>query len=152
MASEPAAQPPSTPHGARFQRRSVARVSSQPWTTASCSTFMYQWIGRWRLGHEPPPSPRPETQGRNPPDRLAGDLRGHLRLAEPALPEPDRHLGHAQPRAQHAPGELDLEDVALGARAREVDRLQGRGAEALEPAREVAHLHAEHVAGVRAPR
>src|SRR3954469_11233030 len=149
MASEPAAQPPRTPQGLRFQRRSAARVSSQPWTTASSSTFMYQWMGSPRLGHEPAPAPRPEAQGRNPPDRLAGDPGGHLRAAHPPLPEADGHLLHPQAGPQHAPGELDLEHVALGAGARVVDRLQRGGAEALEAPGEVAHVHAEHVAGVR---
>src|SRR4051795_9022134 len=86
MASEPAAQPPRTPQGFRFQRRSAARVSSQPWTTASSSTFMYQWIGSRRLGHEPTPAPRPEPQGRNPPDRPPGGPGGHLSAAPPPPP------------------------------------------------------------------
>src|SRR5690242_8155440 len=84
-ASEPSAQLRATRPGLACQRPSVARVSSQPWTTASCSAFMYQWIGRQAVRLQRTPPPRPIAQGRNAPGRLEGDLRGHLRLAEAAL-------------------------------------------------------------------
>src|SRR4051812_19264666 len=101
--------------GFAFQRFRVARVSSQPWTTASCSAFMYQWIGRELARLQRAPPPRPVAQRRNAPSRLERDLRGHLRFAQPALAEADRHLDDLQSEQQRAVGELDLEGVALRA-------------------------------------
>src|SRR3954470_8970370 len=105
---------------------------------------MRQRVGRNGLWRGRTPAPRPVAQGGNAPGRLEGDLRGHLRLPEPALAEADRHLDDLEAQQQRAVGELDLERVALRARRARVDALQGRGAKALEATGQVADLHAEH--------
>ena len=135
---------PTTGSGRAFQARSVARVSAQPRTRASCSRV-----------HLPCRSARAaaelEAQRRHAPGRLERDRAGHLRLALAPLVEDDRQLGDAQPGAQRAVGQLDLERVALRARA---SRSRSRPAPrrgSLEAAGEVAHRHAQHGLRVRQP-
>src|SRR5215203_5060612 len=96
------------------------------------------------------PAPWPVAQRGNAPRRLEGDLRGHLRLAEAALTEADRDLDDLEPEREHAPRQLDLERVALRLGAGRVDGAQGACAEALEPAREIAHADTEDAPSIAA--
>ena len=66
------------------------------------------------------------------------DRAGHLRLADAAVAEDDRHLDHAEAGADGAVGGLDLERVAERRDRLEVDRLEHLAAEDLEAAGEVA--------------
>ena len=56
--------------------------------------------------------------------RLANVGSAHLGDAEFALGEGDRHLDDDEPVVQGAPGQIDLEAVALGVHAVEIDRLE----------------------------
>ena len=61
-----------------------------------------------------------------------------------AIVEGDRNLLYAEPGAQGAVGQLDLECVTGGAQALQVDGLQHGGREALEAASQVPHLEPKH--------
>src|SRR3954451_18015536 len=149
-ASEPSAHERRNPHGWALQRRNAARVSSQPWTRASSSAFMYQCIGSRGRIPQRAPAARSEAQRGHAPGPLEGDAGRHLRIPVPPLAEPYRHLDDLQPERKRAPRQLDLERVALRAGAGRVDRLQRGRAEALEAAGEIADADAEHVARVPA--
>src|ERR1700704_6842645 len=90
----------------------------------------------------------PEAQPRDEPHRLGRDPPRHLALAELAVAKDDRHLGDVETGTDGAIRKLDLERVPLRAHAVEVDRLEHLAAEALEAARQVADLQAEHDARV----
>src|SRR6476661_7825556 len=60
---------------------------------------------------------------------LGADAQRHLRVAPHAVGERDRHLRDASAVLPDAVAELDLEAVALGARARVVGALQDVGPE-----------------------
>ena len=85
-----------------------------------------------------------QPQQRHLPDRLEHDRARHLRAADLAVDEADRHLPDAEALAQRAVGQLDLERVAARVHRVEVDRLEHGAPEALEAAGQVAHRHAEH--------
>src|SRR5512146_547331 len=91
-----------------------------------------------------------EAQHRNAPGGLGDDRAVHLGLTCAALAEDDRHLDHLESALDRAVGHLDLEGIAARVDRVEVDRLEHLAAEALEAAGEIAHLHAQHEAGVGA--
>ncbi len=62
----------------------------------------------------------------DPHERLAHDRAAHLALAALALGERDRHLDDPEARPQCAPGQVDLEAVALRRHRGVVDALQHR--------------------------
>src|SRR5215204_1882313 len=74
----------------------------------------------------------------------------HLRAPVLAIVEEDRNLLDAETGTQRAVGQLDLEGVAARAHARQVDGLEDLGSKALEPAREIADVDPEHLAGIPA--
>ena len=81
--------------------------------------------------------PAVAPQARDHAHALERDRRAHLRVAGGALAERERHLDDAQPGAMRALRRLDLEDVALRARRRDVDRVEGGGEPELEAAGEI---------------
>src|SRR2546421_10208837 len=85
----------------------------------------------------------PEPEQGHLPDRLQHDRAAHLRAADLAVDERDRHLDDAEARPQRAVGRLDLERVAARVDRVEVDPLQHVAPVALEAPREVAHADAE---------
>src|SRR5919204_4457703 len=78
------------------------------------------------------------AQSRHLPDRLEHDVAAHLRAADGAVDERDRHLDHAKARAERPVRRLDLEGVAPRRHGVEVDRLEHVAPVALEAAGEVA--------------
>src|SRR5512134_2524034 len=89
------------------------------------------------------PGERREADRPHLAERLEHDPPRHLRAAHAAILEEDRHLRHAEARADGAGGELELEGVARALDGAELDRLEHLAAEALEAAGEVPHVHAE---------
>src|SRR3954447_20157191 len=68
------------------------------------------------------------------PQRLAHDGAAHLGLADGALGEGDGHLDDLEAGLDGAPGEVDLEAVALRGHRLDVDLLQDLAAKRLEAA------------------
>src|SRR4051812_37690940 len=89
---------------------------------------------RTRLGAY---TPRAEAQRGHLEDRLRSDRRAHLRGAPLAVAEHDRDLAHLEAGLDRAVGQLDLEAVAVGVDAVEVERLEHLPPEALEAAGQV---------------
>src|SRR4051794_32625008 len=74
-----------------------------------------------------PEEPVPDRPPRDEGEGLDDDPARHLRRSSCPIDERDRHFDHTPAPADEAIRHLDLEPVALGADAREVDRLEGRG-------------------------
>ena len=89
--------------------------------------------------HEPAQAP-PRHQA----ERLDHDERRHLRLAGLAVDEADRHLGDGGAVLARPVRHLDLEAVALGPDAVEVEPAQDLGRVGPVPRRRVGHAEAEH--------
>src|SRR5689334_21520889 len=89
-----------------------------------------------------------EAQSGHFPHRLERDPGRHLRVPFTPLSKADRHLPHREALLDRPVRELDLEAVAVGVHAVQVDPLEHPPVEALEPAGEVAHVHAEQRARV----
>src|SRR5688572_11158608 len=80
-----------------------------------------------------------ESQPPDAPDRLAHDALAHLGLPRLALDEDDRHLADPEAGTERAELELDLEGISIRPDALDVHPLEHLAAEAVEPARRVAH-------------
>src|SRR5919112_2850068 len=89
-----------------------------------------------------------QAQPRDQHQRLEGDRKRHLALTRLAVAERDRHLGDREAGQQRAIGELDVEDVALSAQGRRLDRLEDLTAHAAKPAGQVVDPNAEYGSGV----
>ena len=89
----------------------------------------------------------------HPPHRLGRDPPGHLRLPVLALAEDDRDLdGRGSRRARRGRSARPGRRSRASARRSRSIASQHLGAEALEAAGEVAHVEAQHDAGVQAAR
>src|SRR5579872_3738367 len=82
-----------------------------------------------------------EAQQRHAPHGLEHDRPAHLRASTRAIGEDDRHLDDPEARLPRAVGRLDLERIAPGGDAIEVDRLEHASREALEAAGRILHAH-----------
>ena len=91
-----------------------------------------------------------EAEPQHKPRRLDRDAPGHLRLAAGAVREHDRYLGEAEARLRARVVDLDLERVAIRPESRQIEQLDGRALEALEPARAIADRDAEKESRVEA--
>ena len=98
------------------QRCRVVTVSSQPRTSASCSVLLLMPTASAARARTS--SGRAQPHRRDAPRRLERDVARQLGRALAPLAERDRQLHDAQPGAQHAVGELDLERVAARPRGR----------------------------------
>src|SRR5699024_5165998 len=87
---------------------------------------------------------RPQAKAHDEEHRLARDATGHLRGAERALAEDDRHLDDASPAAMRPPGRLDLEAVAGCGDLAQPDGVEQVRAPGLEAAGEVPIREEEH--------
>jgi len=80
--------------------------------------------------------------------RLAHDVAAHLGVADLTLAAGDGHLDHAEPEPDRAPGQVDLEAVALGGHLLQPHGAQGVRAVGAVPGRRVVDRHAEQGARV----
>ncbi len=83
------------------------------------------------------------------PDRLEHDAAAHLRAADLAVDERDRHFDDAEAGTKGAVRGLDLKCVAPGVDGVEVDRLEHLAAVALEASGQVADADSEQDTGVQ---
>src|SRR5262245_5067142 len=90
-----------------------------------------------------PAGERSEPEQRDLPHRLGHDRARHLRRARATLDEGDRNLLHPEAAAADPVRRLDLDRIAVGRERVEVDRLECRPPEALDPAGEVPHAQAQ---------
>src|SRR5690606_3578233 len=79
---------------------------------------------------------------------LEDDPSGQLRLPRDAIVKDDRHLDDPGSLLHRPVCGLDLEAVAIGGDAGEVDRLQQLPAPHLEPAGKIPNRHAQDLAGI----
>ena len=151
-AERPRAEQP--PRARRSSAAASRAYAASPGRGPGRSAFMHHWIGR---SARPPPAdataaarsagPEPARPPRARSARTSWTRRAGARGSGSA---PRRRV---RPSDEHAPGQLDLEGVALRGRASAASIAPQRaGAEALEAAGEVAHLDAEHAPRVAAAR
>src|SRR3954451_14105910 len=111
----------STSTGVSDSRTSAWKLSSVTWVMVPAMRVPPGRVGVASRSIVPPAGP---AKRGHEPGGLQRDPPRHLRAALAALPEDDRDLLHAQPRADGAPRQLELERVALRADACVVDRLE----------------------------
>ncbi len=85
----------------------------------------------------------PHAPAGDEPERLGHDLSAHLRVADLALDEGDRHLDDGEVRPHGPPGEVGLEAVPLGGDVLQADDVQRVGTVDPEARGGVVHRHPE---------